>query len=144
MQTTKKQIQDLLIAQQQRSLPAFYCCSHGIVRPLAGKSSSRLDERSLYLCSRAEILAEVSVTVQDDKSIPCDPLELAISSVPTVSNDGANSGAETEDDSEDLEAGLGGDESSLMDKREGSAAEAYDTSSESLSTSDSMSADETS
>jgi hypothetical protein len=73
VKTTKRQIQDLLIAQQQRATPSFYCCAHGTVRPKksvclsassgATRSSSSgnaaaanlIIERSTYLCSRDEI-----------------------------------------------------------------------------------------
>jgi hypothetical protein len=74
VKTTKRQIQDLLIAQQQRATPSFYCCAHGTVRPKKSvcfvaassgttRSSSSCNaaatnliiERSTYLCSRDEI-----------------------------------------------------------------------------------------
>jgi hypothetical protein len=79
VKTTKQQIRDLLIAQQQRAMPSFYCCTHGTVRPKnsvcfspaaaaapshAVRSNSErsngvtvnlITERSTYLCGRDEI-----------------------------------------------------------------------------------------
>ena len=71
----RKQIHDLLVAGQQRSLPCFYCLEHGIIRPAPFRARgdapqticSELEQRQTFLFCRS-VLAD-SGADRDDESV---------------------------------------------------------------------------
>lgn len=135
------------MAQQQRSVPTFYCCAHGIVRPdqsIRGQCAVALEQRSTYLCSRAEILAQRTIAHSDEgvTNSSCTIPQTVQTSQSTTVTSSDNQEERDNVVDRDLEVGLvePNDESCSMKKSEEEGS--YDTGEESVSAASSFGPEE--